>query len=215
MSHEQSNKNLIECLEKIVYSWSLKNKKIIIGIDGASGIGKTTIAQNIALKNNNITHFNLDIFLHPNHNRIEKLRNAKDKFSIYENNWYDLKKILDIANIFKKTSNKKYKIEYQNSLTKKSKIIHLDFSNNILLIDGIFLNNTKMFPDVFDKIIYLSMNKETLSKRRIIRHQKKYPDVHIKKQMWIIKSFEEGWKQYMKKYKPHKNSDALITINVT
>ncbi|MAF36612.1 hypothetical protein CL622_05850 [archaeon] len=175
------NKNTLEGVSEIISNWTNEfTKQLIIGLDGCSGTGKTVLANLLNTKHPNIVVLYLDKYSTSKEYRKKILKNHKYPPLIYINGWHDTKKICQDIKKFK------------NYAVNKKKV---------LLVEGVFLNNAKAYKNVFDKTIFLSLNKTQLKKRRDGRPKAAY------------KMFDEAWELYESICKPIDNSDAIISVS--
>src|SRR3989344_3105404 len=183
------NDNFVKVITEKVSFWQIQaGKKIIVGLDGTSGIGKSTIAKQISLNNPNITVVHLDQFAFPLKQRFKKLKNTQDKPSIYQNGWYNIRK-------FKKIIGIKYNLK-----------------NQVLLVDGVFLQNNDIFSDIFDKHIFITTDQKVITVRRKRRFNLKYPNRNKDGNKIMSLIFDVAWKRYVEKYQPEKNADFIINM---
>ena len=188
MEKKWKENNIVDFIYSIIIENSKKNNKIIIGIDGASGVGKTTISKLLKEKDKNIEILHTDDFQNNIKEKISIFKKLNKKSEIYQKGWFDSDKI-------------KKEIEYFKNNSK----------NKILLIDGIFLLNNNIFGNYIDKIIYIKMNEELLKKRKLDRLKINKLD---KKENYLLFSelLDVSWKNYMKESNIEEKSDIVINI---
>ena len=69
--------------ERLV-EWADGAAKIVVGIDGYTGIGKTTLLRNLATLNPDVLPVNRDDFLFSRATTQEKLANTIDRVTVFE-----------------------------------------------------------------------------------------------------------------------------------
>jgi uridine kinase len=213
MKNKSFNKEIIEHISTGLEKWTVSGRKMVIGIDGESGIGKTTIAKELAnLYPELIFHFSLDFFIKPAQERYSSLRKIDKKTEVFEKDWFYLDRFEKLVNSFK-----------EGDIYKCSKIIgrndkDIEFDNKVLLVDGIFLHNRVMFKKSFDKIIYLYSDKEIVETRRKRRRERLYcksgDQDKLKKTDLMEQLLAMAHEDYVDKYNPIDNSDLVIKIEL-
>lgn len=198
-----------------IQKWLTGDQKLVVAIDGYAGSGKTTIAQNLSKINKNIEVVHLDDFI--NHWKVRKrmMGLVMDKSKVFEYQWYRLKDLEKLIRVFKKSvkgksSHKIYNFD-TNDFHKKE--MSYDLSKKILVIDGIFLLHPGYkINKLIDKTVYIYSNPLKADKQRIAREKKRFGKNYLSEDNpdnWI-KYFKIAYRNYLKKYNPHKNADFLI-----
>ena len=189
-------------------------KKIIVGIDGYSGIGKTTILEKLVERNSRILAVHRDDFLIPRRVYVDMIAKAEDKSVVFETEILDTEKIRSLINAFR-MSDSIYQTTIFNSQSGECDIIKkYDLSKRILVIEGIFLFHPKQLNDIFDLRIFLDGDMDAADQRRIKREKEKwgknyFPDDHP--DSWF-KYVKIAFGRYLKVYKPKEFADLIISI---
>jgi uridine kinase len=210
------SKELAKKVNKAVVLWSKNKDKLIVVIDGYTGVGKTTLLNNLANLNPDIIPVNRDDFMFSRETVREKISKAKDKSKIWELKACDNRKLKNFVKTFKNTD-KIYKINTYNSVSGKINIPKtFDFSKKIMVIEGVFIFHPKLpFSKLCDKKIYLYGDIQKINRRRIKREKEKWgreyfpenhPDSYVKQ---IILALE----RYIDKYHPEKMADLVFKID--
>jgi uridine kinase len=188
MEQNKKENNIVDFIYSIIIKDCKENNKIIVGIAGASGVGKTTISKLLKQKDNNIEVLHTDDFQNNIVEKISIFKKLNKKSEIYQKGWFNSDKI-------------KKEIEYFKNNSK----------NKILIIDGIFLLNKNIFANYIDKIIYIKMNEELLKKRKSDRLKINKLD---KKENYLLFSelLDVSWKNYIKESNIEEKSDVVIRI---
>lgn len=212
------NRKIIERIIDLIDQWSKEKpeKKLIIGIDGLSGIGKTTIANEIARKKFNISVVHLDYFMNSSEKRHQAIEKFGDNLQMYENYWYDLKKFKKLISDFRNPGSEK-KFVFTNDCYQRNKgpkKPQIDLLNAALLVDGIFISDKKMFNMCFDETILLTLDDEYIAKRRKLRFVINHPGEKYDKDRYIKNNFDNVWEDYLKMWQPMKNSSIILNIKI-
>lgn len=192
--------NINEMLEKI--KEFDENKRYIIGIDGLSRSGKTTIVEKVRHYLEEIGRpfyiFHID----------DHIVSRKERYNTEYEQWYeyyqlqwDTKWLAD--NFFSELSESKeivlpyYQDEFDTHI--ETKVVLTE--NGIILIEGVFLQREE-WKRFFDFMMYLDCPREVRFKRESIETQKN-----------VIKFQERYWKAedyYLRKVQPKEHADFLI-----
>ncbi len=124
--------------------WARETPKLIVAVDGYTGVGKTTLINELQKFNPNIVHVCQDDFLIS----VEPfVPGTHDE--------------IEIANIIEafKSGKKYYQTKIFNPDTIQADISKkYDLDKNILIIDGVFMFNPNRLNHLWDKRIYLDGN---------------------------------------------------------
>lgn len=204
----------IQQVEQKIAEYSKKYQKLVVGIDGYSGIGKTTLLNRLIEGNQNIVTVLRDDFIKPRKIIEKLLKNTDDKSKIMELEWCDNEKIRDLVKIFKE-SNDAYTTKTYNSDTGNMDIEKsYDMSKQIIIIEGIFLFHPKLIDDVFDLRIFMEGDNEAADERRRKREKERwgdkyFPDTHPDSYFRLVKI---AFDRYYELYKPQQRADLVIKI---
>jgi uridine kinase len=205
---ELSNK-----INEAINLWAMSSDKLVVAIDGYTGVGKTTLLNNLAKINLNIIAVNRDDFMFSRKIIREKIEKAKDKSRVWELEACNNKKLEDFIATFKNT-NTAYKINTYNTTTGEVDVSKtFDFSKKIMIIEGVFMFHPKLqINKLYNKRIYLTGDINKINIRRIKREKDKWgkdyfpethPDSYLKQ---VIVALE----RYIDLYKPEKLADLVL-----
>jgi uridine kinase len=189
-------------------------QKIIVGIDGYSGMGKTTILAKLAQRNPNFAVINRDDFTISRKSYVALLEQAEDKSIVWETKILDLQKIYNLIDAFR-ASNSEYQTTIFNPKSGECDIEkRFDLSKRILVIEGIFLFHPKQLKDTFDVRIFLDGDMEATDERRRKREKEKlgkdyFPDDHPDSYCRQIKI---AFDRYLKVHKPKEFADIVVSV---
>ena len=187
-------KSYIE-IEHSLNEWLKEKDKLIVGLDGYSGIGKTTFLKYVADHDKRVKPVFMDDYI-TTANTKEKLMPQIERGSpslILE--WSNDNGFQEIRNVIE------------------------DFKNNdqykILLLEGIFLYHPDTLNDIWDKRIFLDGNMKTADQRRIGRERARwgenyFPEDHPDS---YARLFKIAYTRYLGLYKPKEKADAVIKID--
>ncbi|HUC96504.1 MAG TPA: hypothetical protein VMR16_02455 [Candidatus Saccharimonadales bacterium] len=211
MNLSSDNNTLLEKME----SWILPDNKIIIGIDGYSGAGKTTLAQSIEKRSDVFLVVNRDDFAIPRKefaDSFTKLKTEVEKVRLLVNNTIDVDELASFLKMYKNTNDKiAWRVrDGVSGLKDKQKIF--DFSKKVLIIEGIFLFHSRKLQELIDKKIFIDTNIELADNRRRAREMDKwgndyFPDTRPDSYSRLIKL---GFIDYLNNERPMNQADLVI-----
>ena len=194
--------------------WSKDKLKLIVAIDGYTGVGKTTLLDNLVKLNPDILPVNRDDF-QISRIKFKKLyKSAKDRTQIFELEMNDSGKLKKLIQTFRK-SNKHYRIKVYDGVTGKITIPKtFDLSKRVMVIEGIFMFHPKLLNKFLDKRVYLKGDIKQIDKRRIAREKKRwgkdyFPETHPNS---YFRQVIIALKRYRKVYHPDKQADLVLHI---
>jgi uridine kinase len=187
----------------------LKNIKLIIGITGGSGVGKTTLINKLYKEfDGKITTLSLDNYYKPKSEQIVDENGVTN---------FDLPTALDTTqlefdlNLLLNNEAIKQKVYTFNNPDKEDNYLIIE-PNEILIVEGLFVMHYPFVKSKLDFSVYLSVDKEKQLERRLKRDmtERNYTEESILYQ-WhnhVIPSYDNF-------VSPYKNeSDLIITNNI-
>lgn len=193
---------------------SLKSgEKLVVGIDGYAGSGKTTVADYLGKLNKDVLVVHLDDFIQHWQDRKKWMDTAENKADVFEYKWYRYDALEKLINEFKNKQTGQLKIKtYDFDKNDFNLGTEFDLSKKILVIDGIFLFHPEhAISKQWDKKIYLHIDFDKGDKRRIAREKRKWgknfmPDNHPNS---YVMAFKQAYKHYIEKYAPQEKADFV------
>ena len=205
---------LAQKINKVINVWAKDVPKLVVGIDGYTGVGKTTLLNNLAKLNPNILPVNRDGFQIPR-SKFQKLyKNVEDRSHVFELEMNDSKKLKKLVQTFR-NSNKLYKMKAYDGVSGKINVPKtFDLSKRIMVIEGVFMFHPKLLNKIWDKRIYLKGDIKQIDKRRIARERKRwgkkyFPETHPDS---YFRQVIIALKRYQKLYKPNKIADKVFRV---
>ncbi|MBI4708812.1 MAG: hypothetical protein HY764_01250 [Candidatus Portnoybacteria bacterium] len=196
--------------------WISGKEKLVVGIDGYTGVGKTTILNELVAINKNVLAVNQDDFLLSRKTLEDLLAKASDKSKIFELEDRDNEKIKDLILNFKK-GDASYETKIFNPISGDIDIPKtFDLSKKILIIEGVFLFHPKLpINNLLDKRIYLKGDLDRIDARRIKREKERwgkeyFPENHLDS---YFRQVIIALRRYIDLYKPEDLANLVLNID--
>ncbi len=201
-------------INKYIIDWAKDKDKLVVGMDGYAGIGKSTILNNLVKINPDILPVNQDDFIFPSSTVKSLLEKAEDRSVVFELQNRDSKKIEHIVKLFR-TDGGVYKTKISNPLTGGVDIDKdFDLSKKVLVIEGVFMFHPGALNHLWDKRIHLHGDTFVINERRIKREKKRwgkdyFPETHPDS---YFKQVVIALDRYKEKYRPEQVADLVLDI---
>ncbi|MEI6238431.1 MAG: hypothetical protein WCP15_02780 [bacterium] len=184
-----------EEIESRLNNWLKEQDKLVIGLDGYSGLGKTTFLKYIVAHDSRVKPVFMDDYVTTANTRemlIPQIKRNSQSLILEWSNNTGFQHIRNLINDFK--NDKQY---------------------TILLLDGIFLYHPDILDDLWDKKIFLDGNVEEADQRRIKREKERwgedyFPEDHPDS---YIRLFKIAYNKYLELYRPKEKADLVLMIN--
>lgn len=204
-------------VNKNIKKWMKERNGIVIAIDGYTGVGKTTLLNELAKLNPDILSVHRDDFMLSRKKVARKLTKAEDKSKVWEFKACDNRKLKKLICTFKKGKQSSYAVDTYDCISGEVTIRKVfDFTKKIMVIEGVFMFHPK-FPlnALWDKRIYLKGDLTKIDKRRIKREKKRwgknyFPETHPDS---YLRQVTIGLKRYITTCKPEKIADVVLNAD--
>jgi len=208
-----TRKELAKTAHDAICRWAQNIDKIVIAIDGYTGVGKTTLLTNLTRLNPDIIPIHRDDFLFARRVIDKKLAKADDRSVIFEREVCDDQKMVRFVLAFRngertRTLDVRDPITGEITATKT-----FDLSKPILVVEGVFMFHPELpLNKLWDKRIYLEGDIAKIDARRIAREKKRwgndyFPETHPDS---YFRQVTLGLKRYIGLYKPEKAADLVL-----
>jgi uridine kinase len=194
--------------------------KMIVGIEGYSGTGKSTLLKALVARDANILAVHRDDFLIDRDQWKQILEQSADKPKTMEYQSVDVDKMVRFANHYIAADTKYTCLlrgdESRGSISGKVDTEYaFDFSKSIMVIEGVWLYHPKLFDEIFDYRMYLDVDQDQANERRRKREMAKwgkdyFPDTHPDS---YFNMFKIAYNDYLNKYHPRDRADLLIHVD--
>jgi len=187
----------------------LKNIKLIIGITGGSGVGKTTLINKLYKEfDGKITTLSLDNYYKPKNEQVLD-DNGVTNFDLPTA--LNTKQLEEDLNLLLDNKTVKQKVYTFNNPDKLDNYLLIE-PNEILIVEGLFVMHYSFVKKHLNYSVYLSVDREKQLERRLKRDmtERNYTKESILYQWYnhVIPSYDN----YVRPYK--QESDLIITNNI-
>jgi len=211
-----NQQELSEKANKAITLWASGLDKLIVAIDGYTGIGKTTLLDNLVKLNPDILAVHRDDFTFSRKIVHEKLANSEDKSKVFELEVIDSQKFSDFITAFKNT-NTSCRVNTYDGVSGEVNIPKtFDFYKKIMVIEGVFMFHPELPHNKFwDKRIYLEGDINKIAERRIKREKERwgkdyFPETHPDS---YFKQACIALDRYIESHHPEKNADLVLKVD--
>ena len=139
----KSIQQVAEQVNEKVNEWALRQKKLVVVIDGYAGSGKTAVAERLAELNPDCLVVHLDDFVKHWKARKRMMDAARDRSRIFEYRWYRYDAVERLAKAFTDGRASIHLKVYDFTKNAFTAPRTFALSKNILVIEGIFLLHPK------------------------------------------------------------------------
>lgn len=184
--------SIVKKIEEKFDEWSKNEKGLVVGIDGYSGAGKTTILKVLAKQNPDIIPLYMDDFVTVATEKQEAEKNSKE---------HPENLLLKFNNNIKLEEFKKTIIQYktQNSL-------------KMVVVEGVFLLHPNVLENVLNKLIFIDTDIDKADERRVEREKKRWKENYMSEDdpTSFVGGFKINYKKYIELYDPKGRADLVV-----
>lgn len=201
--------SLVNKLIEHIATWRSTNPRLVVGIEGYSGAGKTTLVKEVAAKIP-ATVIHMDDF-QVNHANVKMLENSLQNKEDVLVEKYRFDVLRDLIKRFRDgETSATYVLNDLDTEKEYGKTFLLD--TDLLIIDGIWLSDTTRLSEAFDRIVFLDADTEVADSRRRLRENQK----------WDANSWEEthpdssiaqyklAHEKYVENYDPEGHANLVL-----
>lgn len=172
-------RTIIQQANQAIVEWSEGAEKLVIGIDGYPGVGKSTLASELLKLNDQILLVERDDFSTERTAFEAILAKAEDRTQAFEYDMNDLPRFRQFIVDYKTSSATRTNLGYNRVTGKIDVKKTYNFSKPILLVEGVFLFHAELTDDLFDRRIFLQGDLDKVAERRVAREKVRWGDEYF------------------------------------
>jgi uridine kinase len=210
-SDKEIPQSVVHKLLSHLAKWQSITPRLVVGIEGYSGAGKTTLVKEIVATMPAVL-LHMDEFQVSDNERKKLERSLHHKKDIFVEK-YRFAVLRDLVEKFRdgQRSAKHDLVDPDADARHQQTFL---FDANLLIIDGIWLSNSDRLPSVFDKIVFLDIDPAIADHRRRQREgqrwgadawEETHPDSYIKQ-------YKLAHEEYMERYKPRQHASLVLKV---
>lgn len=203
-------------INKDIKKWAQQYKRLVVVIDGYTGSGKTSVADQIARLNSDCIVVHLDDFVKHWKVRKQMMDTVQDRSRVFEYRWYRYDAIERLVKTFMSGKDSIRLKVYDFDKNEFTAPRVFDLSKKILVIDGIFLLHPKHKRNVlWGKRVFFRVDYEKAEARRVVQDKKKWGKAYLPENHpdSYIRDFRIAYKRYLNLCRPEQKADLVIDVD--
>ena len=179
---------------KNLEGWRSENV-LVVGLDGYSGIGKTTLCKSIAEGYSGVKKVNMDNFVTTANSKECLMPQIENKSPTLILGWKPFDGVSKLRQVIESFRDK-------------------PTEGRVLLVEGIFLFHPAL-NDLWDKRIYLDGDFKRADERRMVREKERWGDGYMSETDpdSYARLFKIAYERYLELYQPEEMVDLVLKID--
>lgn len=204
---------LLEQLNQALDSWKQPDRKTVVGLEGYSAAGKTTLLEQLTTTNyrDDVVLISLDSFLNPEVLKWLTAGTAEFNLDVRKSNWYEIEPLINLVKKYH-NSNDTITETIRSPRSSRTQIEQaFDLSRPVLLLEGTMLQRQPL-DQLIDRLIYLDVPADVAFQRRTarIRQKAQQPEkILIEHETWA-RTFDIIYQEYIRTCQPKERADLVL-----
>ena len=206
--------DVVQIANRAIVEWLRDTDKLVVGVDGYPGAGKTSFVDNLLKLNPRILAVARDDFVIERSAFKKILDRSEDRSLPFEFDMLDLPRFREFIQTYKNSQDPRSNVGY-NGVTGKIDVEKTyDFSKPILLVEGVFLFHAGLTNDLWDRRIFLKGDHTVIGERRVAREKARwgkeyFPENHPDSYFRLVM---QAYDRYVDMQHPKEHADLVLDM---
>jgi uridine kinase len=206
--------DIAETIWRSIGKWRRNERRLVVGIEGRTGAGKTTVLKDLA-RLGEVTPVNIDDFLVSHSERNALSTNQEDmKRHWLSVRWYKAEKVREVITAYREGAESMVVKTHGQRGDEEDREITYNFKDRVLVVEGVYLLLPKL-ADLWDRLVYLDADEANADTRRIAREKTRWGKKYLPESdpRSRFRAFKTAYKEYLRDYHPEKKADLVIEVD--
>lgn len=207
--------HLVEEVGDKLKEWQRPGAKLVVGIDGYPGVGKSTLLDALVARYSDVLGLARDDFCIDREVFRARFASQADRVELFTAGLIDQERLRAFVAAYRSTATHRTELTY-NSVTGKVDVEKVfDCTKPILLIEGVFLFHPELSDELFDRRIWLKGDRSALDARRIAREKSRWGEEYVSEDhpdSYFAHALE-AFQRYEERYRPEVRADLVVCVD--
>ena len=198
-----------------IHEWAHERGRLVVGIDGYTGVGKTTILDALAKADRGIVPVHRDDFLFPRTVVRDLIATSADPTEVFEQHATDEAKLTRLIDAFREGAPSFSMLGYDHVEGTVTVPLTYDLTTDILIVEGVFLFHPNNPSGRWDQRVFLRGNLDRIDARRVAREKALagdayYPETRPGSYFRLVTT---AYRRYCDTHHPEQLADLVIDVD--